>query len=76
MVCKLIEEFESRNISVVTIGNDTGNISHQISSIFLSFNWFLVSNYRKWIKDIEELQEVKVNIPLISDPECLLLRNV
>jgi alkyl hydroperoxide reductase subunit AhpC len=30
---------------------------------------FIVAIYRKWIRDIEELQEVKVNIPLVSDPD-------
>lgn len=72
MLCKLIEEYESRNIAVITLGTDTGLLCgrnrHLISGV--------VSNYRKWIKDIEELQEVKVNIPLVSDPECILLRTV
>eukprot|EP00607_Mallomonas_marina_P000606 CAMPEP_0182428834 /NCGR_PEP_ID=MMETSP1167-20130531/23972_1 /TAXON_ID=2988 /ORGANISM="Mallomonas Sp, Strain CCMP3275" /LENGTH=210 /DNA_ID=CAMNT_0024611977 /DNA_START=165 /DNA_END=794 /DNA_ORIENTATION=- len=32
-----------------------------------------VANYRRWIKDIEELQAVKVNIPIISDPDNSVL---
>lgn len=53
---KMIEEFEARNITVVTIGNDS------------------VTAFRKWIKDIEELQSVKVNIPLVSDVDCTVLK--
>jgi thioredoxin-dependent peroxiredoxin len=30
--------------------------------------------YREWIRDIEELQNVKVKIPLISDPNCDILK--
>ena len=32
--------------------------------------------YRKWIKDIEELQTVKVNIRLVSDVDCTVLKKV
>jgi hypothetical protein len=35
-----------------------------------------VSNYRRWIKDIEELQTVKVNIPLLADLNCNILKSV
>lgn len=56
MLCKMQEEFEARNISVMTLGSDA------------------VSSYRRWIKDIEELQGVKVNIPLIADTDCSLLK--
>eukprot|EP01038_Epipyxis_sp_PR26KG_P005100 gene5100-7109_t len=33
-----------------------------------------VPNYRKWIKDIEELQTVKMEIPLLSDTDCTVLK--
>ena len=33
-----------------------------------------VVKYREWIRDIEELQNVKVKIPLISDPDCSVIR--
>jgi alkyl hydroperoxide reductase subunit AhpC len=36
----------------------------------------VVTAYRKWIKDIEELQTVKVNIPLVSDVDCTVLKKV
>ncbi len=55
-LCKLAEEFEARNISVMAIGADS------------------VQSYRRWVKDIEELQTVKLAFPLLSDPECAILR--
>lgn len=33
-----------------------------------------VTNIRKWIRDIEELQDCKVNIPIVSDPEMSVLK--
>jgi thioredoxin-dependent peroxiredoxin len=57
MICKLRDEFDSRNISVAFLGGDT------------------VTHYREWISDIEELQNVKVNVPLIADEaDCSVLR--
>jgi alkyl hydroperoxide reductase subunit AhpC len=32
-----------------------------------------VPNYRKWIKDIEELNSTKINFPLLADPEMKVL---
>eukprot|EP01032_Pedospumella_encystans_P022183 gene22183-25139_t len=55
MLAKMMEEFESRNIFVIAIGNDT------------------VPNYRRWIRDIEELQTVKMNFSLLADPDCAVL---
>jgi len=34
---------------------------------------YIVTNIRKWIRDIEELQDCKVNIPIVSDPEMSVL---
>jgi thioredoxin-dependent peroxiredoxin len=56
MTCKLIDEFESRNITIACIGNDS------------------VVNYRDWIRDIEELQNVKVRIPIMQDEGCEVLK--
>ena len=57
MLCKLRDEFDSRNITVAFMGADT------------------VTNYREWITDIEELQNVKVNVPLIADEaDCSVLQ--
>ena len=56
MLSRFEMEFESRNINVLVVGNDS------------------VSNYRKWVRDIEELQAVKVNVPLMSDKECNILK--
>ena len=58
MLCKLFEEFDSRNVTIVVIGSDS------------------VSNYRKWQRDIEELQEVKVGFPICADQDCSVLRQV
>jgi len=57
MLSKMAMEFESRNIVVLTVGNDS------------------VPNYRKWVKDIEELQTVKVNVPMLCDPDCAVLKS-
>ena len=32
------------------------------------------SSYRRWIKDIEELNTTKINFPLLSDPDCRVLK--
>jgi len=40
----------------------------------LSIGCDTVTNYRKWIKDIEEIQTAKLNFPLIADPECQVLK--
>lgn len=32
-----------------------------------------VANYRKWIKDIDELQSTRVTMPILSDPDCKVL---
>ena len=75
MISKLFEEFDARNIAVVAIGADSGNaamVNQQQVIIPLS----LVTNFRRWAKDIEELQSVKVNIPLVSDLDCAVLRKV
>lgn len=56
MLCKMSMEFEARNISIVTIGNDS------------------VPNFRRWSKDIEELQAVKMNLPMLSDADCSILK--
>lgn len=37
---------------------------------------FTVPNYRRWIRDIEELQTVKMNIALLADPDCAVLASV
>jgi hypothetical protein len=42
MVCKLIEEFESRNIAVITMGTDTGLLL-VYSLLFLVISVFCVS---------------------------------
>jgi len=36
----------------------------------------LVVNYRKWSKDIEELQTVVVRAPIVSDPDYYILQKV
>lgn len=51
MLSRMEMEFESRNLAVVCIGNDT------------------LPNYRKWIKDIEEIQAVRVTVPLMADKD-------
>lgn len=51
----MLQEFESRNIFPIAIGNDS------------------VANYRRWINDIEDIQQVKVKIPVVSDPGCKVL---
>ena len=33
-----------------------------------------VQNYRRWVKDIEELQTTKITFPILADPECAILR--
>jgi thioredoxin-dependent peroxiredoxin len=33
----------------------------------------VVSNYRKWLKDVEELQSARVSFPLLADPDCRVL---
>lgn len=33
-----------------------------------------VQNYRRWLKDVEELQTAKIGFPVLSDPECAILR--
>lgn len=33
-----------------------------------------IPNYRKWVRDIEELQAVKVNVPILNDDGCRILR--
>lgn len=33
-------------------------------------------NYRRWIRDIEELQTVKMNFSLMADPDCAVLASV
>lgn len=35
-----------------------------------------VANYRKWIRDIEELQGVRVSMPLLADIDCSVLKSV
>jgi hypothetical protein len=35
-----------------------------------------VPNYRRWIRDIEELQTVKMNYALLADPDCAVLASV
>jgi len=35
-----------------------------------------VPNYRRWIRDIEELQTVKMNFSLLADPDCAVLASV
>ncbi len=35
-----------------------------------------MANYRKWIKDIDELQSTRVVFPMLSDPDCKVLREV
>ena len=37
---------------------------------------FIVANYRKWIKDIDELQSTRVTMPILSDPDCKVLSQV
>ena len=56
MLSRLTLEFESRNINVLVMGNET------------------IANNRKWVRDIEELQAVKVNVPIMSDKECKILK--
>lgn len=34
-----------------------------------------VTNYRRWIRDIEELNSTKIDFPLLSDTDCKVLRN-
>lgn len=36
----------------------------------------VVSNYRRWIRDIEELQTAKINFALLSDADCSVLKAV
>lgn len=55
-LAKLAEEFESRNVMVVIVGNDS------------------VASLRDWIKDIEELQSVRCNFAILSDPDCNVLK--
>ena len=33
-----------------------------------------VVNLRSWIKDVEELQTVRINLPLMADVDCDVLR--
>eukprot|EP01031_Cornospumella_fuschlensis_P032486 gene32486-39276_t len=33
-----------------------------------------VVNYRRWIREVEELQGVRINMALMSDPECKILK--
>ena len=35
-----------------------------------------MANYRNWIKDIEDIQATRVNIPLLSDPDGAILNQV
>ena len=36
MLCKLIEEYESRNIAVITLGTDTGLLCERIRPLLIS----------------------------------------
>ena len=36
----------------------------------------IVPNYRRWIRDIEELQTVKMSYSLMADPDCAVLSTV
>jgi hypothetical protein len=35
-----------------------------------------VPNYRRWIRDIEELQTVKIGFALLADADCAVLKSV
>ena len=35
-----------------------------------------VPSYRRWIKDIEELQTVRLNFAVLADPDCAVLASV
>ena len=35
-----------------------------------------MANYRKWVRDIEELQSVKFDYALLSDTDCSVLKAV
>jgi hypothetical protein len=37
---------------------------------------FLAANIRSWVKEIEELQTVKIKFPIMSDPTCTVLKMV
>ena len=43
-----------------------------LSTIILLY-YNIVSNYRQWISDIEDIQSVKVKIPIVSDLGCKVL---
>lgn len=58
MLSRLELEFESRNIAVLVVGNDS------------------VGNYRKWVKDIEDIQAVRVNLPILADKDCKILHQL
>ena len=78
MLCKLKEEFTARNVNVVALGSDTGELIILVVRGFINivsyfFN-FAVSNNRRWIRDIEELQSVRVSVPLVSDIGSVYLR--
>ena len=39
----------------------------------INFNEKAVSNYRRWIGDIEDIQNTKVRLPLVSDIGCKVI---
>jgi hypothetical protein len=37
---------------------------------------FTVVNIRKWVREVEELQDCKINFPIMSDADCTILKRV
>ena len=68
MLCKLNDEFDARNLSVVILCADSGYTCCILSRCFIILSWLLlVVNIRKWIREIEEVQNCKVVVPILSD---------
>ena len=83
MLQKLEEEFDARNLAIIIVGSDSGSSDFALTfshrTLFVRVTRLLVllvANYRKWIKDIDELQSTRVTIPILSDPDCKVLSQV
>jgi alkyl hydroperoxide reductase subunit AhpC len=55
----------------------------KLSEEFEARNIFLIAlgndtvpNYRRWIREVDELQSIRINFALLSDPDCKIMKLV
>jgi alkyl hydroperoxide reductase subunit AhpC len=75
VLCRLSEELQSRNIFLLAIAKETSESLDLSDSDYFEL-FCLAANLRVWIKDIEEIQTVKVNFAIMSDTDCHVLKIV